>query len=55
MLSLSALELNDVRTAIRLTVDESNRASPHKLRTLSIQHLEGEDDVTSLEDAGMSL
>lgn len=35
-------------------MDESNRASPRKLRSLLIQHLEGED-VTSLEDAGMSL
>ena len=54
LLTLSAPELTDVCSTLNVTVDESDRDLPRKLRRLILQHVESKD-VTGLEDGGMSL
>lgn len=54
LLTLSAPELTDICETLSINVNESDKDLPRKLRRLILQHLEG-DDVTKLEDEGMSL
>lgn len=54
LLTLSASDLNDICTALGLTVDENDKELPRKLRRFILQYLEG-DDVVSREDEGMSV
>lgn len=54
LLTLLASDLNDICAALNVDVEESEKDSARVLRRRILQYLEG-DDVTSLEDAGMSV
>lgn len=54
LLTLLASELNDICAALDLDVEEREKDSARVLRRRILQYLEG-DDVTSLEDGGMSV
>lgn len=55
LITLPVLRLVELCTeTLRIAINDKDKDSPRKLRRLILQHLEG-DDVTSLEDEGMSL